>query len=66
MAEQPRQVTRESVKATAQQAGIELSDERADALIPQLQGVLNGLDQMREAVDLTDIEPAAVFHPQQE
>ena len=65
MVEPQKKVSREAVQAMAQLQGIELTDDRADALVPQVQGLLDSLTKARQAADLTDIPPSLVFHPDQ-
>ena len=56
-----RIVTSESVRQTARLAGLELSDQRADELVPELQAMLDGLEVVRELIGGAPIEPALVF-----
>jgi hypothetical protein len=53
--------TVESVKAAAALAGLELSDERAARLLPQLQAVLSALESPELGRELAGIEPATTF-----
>ena len=61
-----RVVTRETIQNTARLAGLELSDQRADELTPQLQAMLDGLEVLRDLVEGTSVEPALVFQAPQE
>ncbi|MBI2872936.1 MAG: hypothetical protein HYY00_07110 [Chloroflexi bacterium] len=58
-------VTRDSIQQAALLAGLDLSDQRADELVPQLQTVLDDLDAMEREMDLTEVEPAFIFQPLQ-
>jgi len=46
---------------TARLAGLELSGQRADELVPELQAMLDGLEVVRELVGGAPVEPALVF-----
>lgn len=56
-----RVVTRETIQQAARLAGLELSSQRADELVPQLQAMLDGLEVLRDLVEGEPIEPATVF-----
>ena len=55
-----REVTREALKAMASLSGLELSDERVDELLPQVQRAVDGLAGL-DVLDLESVEPAVVF-----
>lgn len=55
-------VTREYVLEASRQAGFDLADQRIDELVPLLQAVLDGMIQVRELVDSSDVEPSPTFH----
>ncbi len=57
-----RNVTREYVLEASRQAGFDLADQRIDELVPLLQAVLDGMKQVRELVDSSDVEPSPTFH----
>ena len=61
-----RVVTRKTIQESARLAGLELTDQRADELVPQLQAMLDGLESLRDLVEPTTIEPALVFHALEE
>ena len=56
-----RNVTREYVLEASRQAGFDLTDQRIDELVPLLQAVLDGMEQVRELVDSSDVEPSHTF-----
>ena len=54
------QVTKEGLKAMASLSGLELSDERLEELLPQVQRIVEAMAGI-EALDLEGVEPAVVF-----
>ena len=42
--------------------GINLSDQRAEALIPELTTVVEGLEALRSMLEDSKLEPSLVFH----
>lgn len=42
--------------------GVDLDDERLDALVPELEGILREVRKLRE-LDLTEEHPVVVFDP---
>ena len=56
-----RNVTREYVLQTSRQAGLNLSQRRIEELVPLLQAILDGMDQVGELVENSDVEPAPTF-----
>ena len=57
-----RVVTKEVIKTMALARGIKLSDQRAEALIPELPTVVEGLDALRSMLEDSKLEPSLVFH----
>ena len=57
---QAPKVTKETLKTLASLSGIELSDERLEQLVPQMQATLDSLAKLDE-LDLGDTEPAFIF-----
>jgi len=57
-----RFVTAETVRQSAKQAGLLISEERIRELVPMLQNVLQGIDELRELVKTRSAEPALTFH----
>ena len=56
------EVTKEVIKTMALARGIKLSDQRAEALIPELTTVVEGLDALRSMLEDSELEPSLVFH----
>ena len=56
------QVTKEALRAMASMSGLELSGERLDELLPQVQRVVEAMGDL-DALNLENIEPAVVFVP---
>ena len=56
---EPR-VTKESLRAMAGLAGIELSDAKLDELLPQIQQTTRSMGNL-DSLDLTGVEPAIIF-----
>ena len=56
-----RNVTREYVLQTSRQAGLNLSQRRIEELVPLLQAILDGMDQVGELVENSDVEPSTTF-----
>ena len=54
------QVTKEALKALASLSGLELSDERLDQLLPQVQRNAEAIASLDD-VDLEGVEPAVIF-----
>ncbi len=55
-------ISRETLRALADMAGLRISDEKLDELLPQVQRTLNSMAEL-DALDLKDVEPAVVFLP---
>lgn len=55
-------ISRETLRALADMAGVRISDERLDELLPQVQRTLDSMAEL-DALDLQDVEPAVVFLP---
>ncbi len=53
-------VTKETLKAIASLSGIDLSEERLEHLLPQMQATLDSLAKLDE-LDLGETEPAFIF-----
>lgn len=56
-----RNVTREYVFEASRQAGLNLSDQRIDELVPLLQVVVDDMEKVGELVDRSDVEPSPTF-----
>ena len=56
-----RNVTREYVFEVSRQAGLNLSDQRIDELVPLLQVVVDDMEKVGELVDRSDVEPSPTF-----
>ena len=62
--QRPRHIaTREYILHASHKAGLHLSDQRIDELVPMLQAILDGLNPMRDLVEKYDLEPAPTFRP---
>ena len=59
------QVSKETLKAMTALAGLELSDEQLDGLLPQAQKAAEDAASL-DGLDLEGIEPAVVFRAGQE
>lgn len=57
-----RVINRETVQQTARLSGLELSEERADELVPQIKGLIDGVVFLRDLVEETPTEPALTFN----
>jgi len=57
-----QQVTKEAMRALARLSGLDLSDERLEALLPQMQATLEAVSGLN-ALDMEGIEPAVTFEP---
>ena len=55
------EITLESLRAIAQLAGLEISDERLEALLPQMQRTAASMSALDEVLDLEGVEPAVTF-----
>lgn len=55
-------VSRETLRALADLAGLRISDEKLAELLPQVQRTLHSMADL-DALDLKDVEPAVVFLP---
>ena len=55
-------ITPHEIHALALIAGIEIADDRAEAIAPRLQAVLDALDEL-PADALAAVEPAITFAP---
>ncbi len=55
------EITLESLRATARLAGLEISDERLEALRPQIQSSSASMNALDEVLDLEGVEPAVTF-----
>ncbi len=64
MAEQRPQLTVDGVRQMAALSGLNLDEERAARLLPQITAILQGLDAIDDA-DLEGIEPATAFSLEQ-
>ena len=58
---QPR-ATKERIRRLAELAGLELTEERLDALLPQIEPLLEAR-RLLEGLDLDDTPPELVFIP---
>ena len=58
------QVTMEALRAMASMSGLELSEERLEELLPQVQRVVEAMGEL-DALNLENIEPAVVFDPEE-
>ena len=55
------QITREALRAMARMSGLELSEERLEVLLPEVQRVVEAMEEL-DVQDFEHIEPAVVFH----
>ncbi len=56
-----RNVTREYVFEASRQAGLNLSYQRIDELVPFLQVIVDDMEKVGELVDRSDVEPSPTF-----
>ena len=54
------QITKEALKAMARMSGLELSEERLEKLLPEVQRVVEAMGEL-DVQDFEHIEPAVVF-----
>lgn len=59
-----RRMTPEVAKRIAEIVGLDVDEERAARLAPQIQALRDGVNTMDE-IDLSDVEPASVSRPAQ-
>ncbi len=57
-----RNVTREYVFEASRQAGLNLSDQRIDELVPLLQVIVDDMEKVGELVDRSDVDPSPTFN----
>ena len=55
------EITLDSLKAMARLAGLDISDERLKALLPQVQSTTASMNALDAALDLDGVEPAVTF-----
>lgn len=55
------EITLQSLRAMAQLAGLEISDQRLEALLPLIQRTSAATNSLDEALDLDGVEPAITF-----
>ena len=55
------EITLDSLRAMARLAGLEISDERLEALLPQIQRTSASMNDLDELLDLDGVEPAVTF-----
>ena len=55
-------ITKEALRALAQSAGLDISDDLLDELLPRLRRSAEAMAKL-EALDLEGVEPANVFSP---
>ena len=55
------EITLDSLRAMAQLAGLEISDGRLEALLPQIQRTSASMNALDEVLDLEGVEPAVTF-----
>ena len=55
------EITLESLRAMARLAGLEISDARLEALLPQIQRTAASMNALVEVLDLEGVEPAITF-----
>ena len=58
-------LTKKSLKVLADLAGLQLSEERLELLLPQMQTAMEARAKLR-SLDLEGIEPDVVFSPERE
>ena len=57
-----RIITKDAIKAMALTRGVELSDQRAEELVPEFTKLTEGVDFLRDMLQNDATEPALVFH----
>ncbi len=55
------EITLDSLRAMARLAGLEISDERLEGLLPQIQRSAASMNALDELLDLDGVEPAVTF-----
>ncbi len=55
------EVTLQSLRAMAQLAGLEISDQRLETLLPLIQRTSAATNDLDEVLDLDGVEPAITF-----
>ena len=55
------EITLDSLRAMARLVGLEISDERLEALLPQIQRSAASMNALDELLDLDGVEPAVTF-----
>ncbi len=55
------EVTLQSLRAMAQLAGLEISDQRLETLLPLIQKASAATNDLDEVLDLDGVEPAITF-----
>jgi len=58
-------LSRETLKRALELAGLDLSDARIEELLPRFESLLMGMRSLSE-LDLSAVEPAAIFSAGQE
>ena len=58
----PSDVTKDSLKALAEMAGIEFDDPTLDEILPQIRAARASIEGL-DSLDLTDVEPSIIFDP---
>ena len=59
------ELTKESLKALGALSGLELSEERLEELLPQMEKAMEERARLR-SLDLEGVEPDIVFSPERE
>ena len=60
-----RKISRDSLRAMAGLAGLDLSDDKLDELLPQVERMLEPTEDL-DVLDIGSVEPAVVFRPDEE
>ncbi len=55
------EITLQSLRAMAQLAGLEISDQRLETLLPVIQKTSAAINALDEVLDLDGVEPAIIF-----
>jgi len=55
-------ISRDGLRALASMAGLELTEDRLDVLLPEVRKALESRAQL-DRLDLENVEPAVVFSP---
>jgi Asp-tRNA(Asn)/Glu-tRNA(Gln) amidotransferase C subunit len=55
-------ITRDGLRALASMAGLELTEDRIEALLPEMRKAAESRAQL-DRLDLSNVEPAVVFTP---